>query len=252
MELNEYPGPIHSSVLYDQDNHVSSAVWDGQVQWLPYKDMDLTAIPEGGKAPSRSLLKAIWVASNHPKRCATMGKGEPYSGSWGRFDGKNGLGSQHIVEGGRDIADEVEYTQWYQKITRKYIGRFASSLESEYQRTVNICLYIIAYLSLEYMLCIHGCYILLQVTAMREIANIADLVSTEGLGSYNRGLLDEVKNVVHKCLTEQLEEIPKDKTKKKCSRKRREKDGLACYRSHFDGVQLSLNRNIDGYFVPGE
>lgn len=25
------PGPIDKSVLYDQDNHVSSAVWDGQV-----------------------------------------------------------------------------------------------------------------------------------------------------------------------------------------------------------------------------
>lgn len=25
------PGPIDVSVLYDQDKHVSSAVWDGQV-----------------------------------------------------------------------------------------------------------------------------------------------------------------------------------------------------------------------------
>lgn len=27
------PGPIDSSVLYDQEKHVSSAVWDGQVQF---------------------------------------------------------------------------------------------------------------------------------------------------------------------------------------------------------------------------
>ncbi|OIW17166.1 hypothetical protein TanjilG_18121 [Lupinus angustifolius] len=106
----------------------------------------------------------------------------------------------HIVEGGGDIADEVEYMQWYQKITRKYIGRVTSSLESEYQRTV---------------------------TTMREIAKIADVVSAEGLGSYNRGLLDEVKNVVHRCLTEQLEEIPKDKMKRKGNRKRRQKDDLS-------------------------
>ena len=26
------PGPIDESVLYDQDKHVSSAVWEGQVQ----------------------------------------------------------------------------------------------------------------------------------------------------------------------------------------------------------------------------
>ena len=26
------PGPIDGSVLYDQDKHVSSAVWDGQVR----------------------------------------------------------------------------------------------------------------------------------------------------------------------------------------------------------------------------
>lgn len=26
------PGPIDGSVLYDQDKHVSTAVWDGQVQ----------------------------------------------------------------------------------------------------------------------------------------------------------------------------------------------------------------------------
>jgi len=25
------PGPIDGSVLYDQDKHVSTAVWDGQV-----------------------------------------------------------------------------------------------------------------------------------------------------------------------------------------------------------------------------
>lgn len=36
MELNEDPGPIDNYVLYDQDNHVSSAVWDGQVIGFSY------------------------------------------------------------------------------------------------------------------------------------------------------------------------------------------------------------------------
>lgn len=31
MESPGDPGPIDDSVLHDQDNHVSSAVWDGQV-----------------------------------------------------------------------------------------------------------------------------------------------------------------------------------------------------------------------------
>lgn len=56
----------------------------------------------------------------------------------------------HIVEGGGDLSDEDEYMQWYQKITRKYIGRVTSSLESEYQRTVCLCLFIITHLSLQY------------------------------------------------------------------------------------------------------
>lgn len=72
------------------------------------------------------------------------------------------------------------------------------------------------------------CYhIILQVTAMREIASIANIVSAEGLDPYNRELLGEVKNIVHKCVTEQFEEIPDDKVKKKGSRKRRQKDHLS-------------------------
>lgn len=74
--------------------------------------------------------------------------------------------------------------------------------------------------------CIPDYFMLFQVTAMKEIANIADIVSTEGLDSYNRELLDEVRNIVHKCLTEQFEDLPKDKMRKKGSRKRRQKDHL--------------------------
>lgn len=36
MEFNDDPGPIDNYVLYDQDNHVSSAVWDGQVGGFSY------------------------------------------------------------------------------------------------------------------------------------------------------------------------------------------------------------------------
>lgn len=33
------PGPIDGSVLYDQDKHVSAAVWDGQVQFVHLKSL---------------------------------------------------------------------------------------------------------------------------------------------------------------------------------------------------------------------
>lgn len=32
MESHVDPGPIDKSLLYDQDNHISSAIWDGQVR----------------------------------------------------------------------------------------------------------------------------------------------------------------------------------------------------------------------------
>lgn len=27
------PGPVDKSVLYDQENHISSAIWEGQVRY---------------------------------------------------------------------------------------------------------------------------------------------------------------------------------------------------------------------------
>ncbi|KAL5176262.1 Protein MAIN-LIKE 2 [Glycine soja] len=156
---------------------------------------------QSGKPSSRSLLKAIWHASNYPKIRGTMGEEELYSGSRGRLDGKNGVWLSEWSEPWVMLLKVVTLLmRWYQKITRKYIRRVTSSLESEYQRTV---------------------------TAMREIANIADIVSAEGLDSYNRELLDEVINIVHKCLTGQFEEIPNEKVKKKGKRKGRQKDHLS-------------------------
>lgn len=32
MESHIDPGPVDKSVLYDQENHISSAIWDGQVR----------------------------------------------------------------------------------------------------------------------------------------------------------------------------------------------------------------------------
>lgn len=42
----------------------------------------------------------------------------------------------YIVKG-EDSADESNYLEWYEKITRKFIGR-PETLESEFQRTVRL------------------------------------------------------------------------------------------------------------------
>ncbi|CAI8583133.1 unnamed protein product [Vicia faba] len=193
------------------------------VQWLPYKDMDYAAIPEYIQTSlvlraSRTMLLCFDKEERHlPDRCLRQfGMHQTIPKDVERWERKSRIVDHgadlmgkmdtalkewserwlHIVEGG-NILDEDEYMQWYLKITRKYIGRVTSSVESEYQRAV---------------------------TAMREIANLADIFSTEGLDSYNRGLIDEVKSIAHKCLTEQFEELPKEKVTKKGSKKRKQKD----------------------------
>lgn len=44
MESHVDPGPIDKSLLYDQDNHISSAIWDGQVTQLVLSLMFLKLI----------------------------------------------------------------------------------------------------------------------------------------------------------------------------------------------------------------
>ncbi|XP_057735669.1 protein MAIN-LIKE 2-like [Arachis stenosperma] len=195
------------------------------VHWLPYKDMDYTTIPEDIKSSlilraSRTMLLCFDKAERHlPDRCLRQfGMHQTIPKDIERWERKSRIVDHgidligkmdlavkqwserwHTIAKGVDIVDEDRYMQWYQKITRKFIGRVTSSLESEYQRTV---------------------------TAMREIASIADLVSTEGLDSYNTELLNGVKSIVHKCLTEQIDETSKEKMTKKGNRKRRQKDHL--------------------------
>lgn len=49
------PGPIDGSVLYDQEKHVSSAVWDGQVSFF-YSYLLLFNIEMKSTSFSLSLL----------------------------------------------------------------------------------------------------------------------------------------------------------------------------------------------------
>lgn len=65
---------------------------------------------------------------------------------------KEWLERELLLVEGDDGVEESKYMEWYDKITRKFVGR-PESLESEFQRTVSLCLFLISYL------CLHSqCY----------------------------------------------------------------------------------------------
>ncbi|KAK7825761.1 protein main-like 2 [Quercus suber] len=281
METTGDPGPIDNVVLYDQDSHVSSAVWDGQcwsyyrlnvgrpkfnqepnqgcfplvlwwkgkqsgsrmkcnivsyrkaldslkpsdVEWLPYKDIDHTVIPEDIKntltlRASRTMLICFEKAERHlPDRCLRqfgMLQGIPNDvHRWERksraYDhGVDILGKMqyeldewamrrfYVVEGDDDV-DEKEYMQWYEKITRKFVGRL-TSVESEFKG---------------------------KVEALNEIADMLSKFSEDGMDFQDRKLLDEVKDIVHKYLMDEVGDSPK-KIGMKSTKKRKRKDDLIC------------------------
>lgn len=142
-----------------------------QVQWLPYKDLDFSVVPEHIKdnldlRRSKTMLICFDKAEKHmPDRCLRQfGLPQPIPEKVKRWEKKirtPGHGKdltndaeseakvklqaelkewlerkQLVVEGGGDDVDESEYMQWYERITRKFLGR-PESLESEFQRTVS-------------------------------------------------------------------------------------------------------------------
>lgn len=136
---------------------------DVQVEWLPYKDIDHTEIPEDIKntltlRASKTMLICFEKAERHlPDRCLRqfgmlqgipkdvqrwerksraydhgvdiLGKMQPELDEWA-------MRRLHIVEGDDDV-DEREYMQWYQRITRKFVGRL-TSVESEFKGKVRM------------------------------------------------------------------------------------------------------------------
>ncbi|KAL5579455.1 hypothetical protein UlMin_011897 [Ulmus minor] len=216
------------------------------VQWVPYKDLDLTVIPEHilnnlNLRTSKTVLICFDKAERHmPDRClrqfglpqpipenvkkwekkiraldqgidwsidvesAPQAASQSVTQSTPRSQSKGKLQSElkewserklHIVEDGDEIDDSVEesdYIKWYEKITRKFVGR-PESLESEFQRTV---------------------------AAMKEIANLADTVSTERMDSRDKKLLEDVKDAVHSCLMDVVGEPRKVRRKTAAKRKK--------------------------------
>uniref|UniRef100_A0A803QLQ4 Aminotransferase-like plant mobile domain-containing protein n=1 Tax=Cannabis sativa TaxID=3483 RepID=A0A803QLQ4_CANSA len=231
------------------------------VEWLPYRNMDSTLIPEDIKnnlilGRSTTMLICFDKAERHlPNRCLRqygMLQSIPEDVQrWERksrgVDGGVDLSGKmeselnewserryHIVEGD-DSTDENDYLQWYLKITRKFVGR-PISLSSEFQRTN---------------------------AGLRDIAHIADTFSTKGLDSQQIELISRIRYIAHECLRDQVggpaivtatQQVEagkrvrgKERVRRKSTSKRIRKDELTQYttvgdddHSHF-GVTVAID-----------
>ncbi|XP_065873874.1 protein MAIN-LIKE 2 isoform X2 [Euphorbia lathyris] len=213
------------------------------VEWLPYKQMDSTVIPETIKdtlilGRSKTMLICFDKAERHlPDRCLRQyGMFQPIPEDvvrWVRksrgVDGGVDLSGKmeselnewmdrrlHIVDVD-DGADECEYMQWFIKITRKVVGR-PISLSSEFQRTIS---------------------------GLREIAYLADSFTTKGLDGQQFESITRIRFIAQDCLRDQSESpvspppAPqielgkrtrgKERVRRKGAMKRRRKDDLLEY-----------------------
>ncbi|KAM1113646.1 hypothetical protein ACFX2B_045745 [Malus domestica] len=196
------------------------------VKWFPYKDLDHTIIPEDIinnliLRTSKTILICFGKAERHlPDRCLRqfgMLQHIPEDvQKWERkipavdqgvdlstdveLGGKGKMRSEikewlerrvHILEG-NDGVDENTYMDWYERITRKYVGR-PESLESEFQRIA---------------------------ASMRDIASIADTLSRDQMNPQDGELLDEIKKTVHVCLTDVVGNSKNGRAKNAVKRKR--------------------------------
>ncbi|GFZ05713.1 aminotransferase-like, plant mobile domain family protein [Actinidia rufa] len=81
----------------------------------------------------------------------------------------------HIVDSAEDV-DESEYTHWYLRITRKLVGR-PIPISSEFQR---------------------------MNTALRDIAHLADTLSTNGMDDQQIYSVTRIRYIAHECLRDQV------------------------------------------------
>ncbi|GAV74592.1 PMD domain-containing protein, partial [Cephalotus follicularis] len=172
------------------------------VEWLPYKYMDSTVIPEDIKKTlilgrSRTMLICFDKAERHlPDRCLRQ-----YGMlQWIPEDVKRWVRKSRGVDGGVDLSgkmeselnewadrqlnivdgddgvEESEYMEWYLRITRKIVGR-PISLSSEFQRTIS---------------------------GLREIAYLADTFSTKGLDAHQYESISRIRCIVQECMRDQV------------------------------------------------
>ncbi|KAK9276265.1 hypothetical protein L1049_005796 [Liquidambar formosana] len=224
------------------------------VEWLPYTMIDNTVIPEDIRGNlilgrSKTMLICFDKAERHlPDRCLRQ-YGMPQSvpqavERWERksrgVDGGVDLSGKmeselnewldrrlHIVEGDEGV-DESEYMQWYLNITRKFVGR-PVPISSEFQK---------------------------MNATLREIAHLADTVSTHGMDDQQIQSVTKIRYIAHECLRDQVggsmivSSTPqnelgkrgrgKERVRRKAMGKRRRKDDLDQYHapSEVDDSQL--------------
>lgn len=174
------------------------------VEWCPYRNINMNNIPEEIRdniiiGRSRTMLICFDKAERHlPDRCLrqygflqTIPEEVPI---WERktrgVDGGIDLSSKmeseldewserrlHIVEDDEDIyVDESHYANWFSRITRKLVGR-PIPISSEYQR---------------------------MDAALRDIAHIADALSTYGMDEEQINSVARIRHIVHDCLRDHV------------------------------------------------
>ncbi|XP_057954832.1 protein MAIN-LIKE 2-like [Malania oleifera] len=224
------------------------------VEWLPYIMMTNMGVPEGIKnslilGRSKTMLICFDKAERHvPDRCLRQcGLPQPIPKDVQRWERKS-----RGVDGGVDLSlkmeselnewserrlniveddegvYESEYMQWYLNITRKFVGR-PVPLSSEFQR---------------------------MNAALRDIAHIADTVSTQGMDDQQIQSVTRIRYIVHECLRDQvggsmlLSNSPqndlrkrirgKEKVRRKGMGKRKRKDDPEQLLASADDDQLQL------------
>ncbi|GMP67712.1 hypothetical protein CsSME_00027606 [Camellia sinensis var. sinensis] len=177
------------------------ALKPSDVEWCPYADIN-NVIPEETKnnlilGRSKTMLICFDKAERHlPDRCLRQyGMQQPIPEDvprWERksrgVDGGIDLSGKmeselnewsnrhlHIVEGDEDV-DDSDYMQWYLRITRKLVGR-PIPISSEFQR---------------------------MNAALRDIAHLADTISTNGMDEQQLHSVTRIRYIVHECLRDQV------------------------------------------------
>ncbi|GMP51849.1 hypothetical protein CsSME_00017918 [Camellia sinensis var. sinensis] len=220
------------------------ALKPSDVEWCPYTNINRNLIPEEIKhnlilGRSKTMLICYDKAERHlPDRCLRQcGMQQPIPENvpqWERksrgVDGGVDLAGKmeselnewsdrrlHIVEGDEDVGgdedvDDSDYMQWYLRITRKWVGR-PLPISSEFQR---------------------------MNAALRDIAHLADTLSTHGMDEQQIYSVTRIRDIVHECLRDEIENSivvaanpqnelgkrvrGKERVRRKCTEKRKQRD----------------------------
>lgn len=173
-----------------------------EVEWCPYVNISDEMLPEDIRdnlilGRSNTMLICFDKAERHlPDRCLRQfGLRQPIPldvQQWERksrgVDGGVDLSAKmetelsewsdrhlRVVDVDEDV-EESEYLHWYLKITRKVVGR-PIPISSEFQR---------------------------MNAALRDIANVADMVSTHGMDDQQIHAVTRIRYLAHECLRDQI------------------------------------------------